>query len=70
MSDELPRESSTPLTWTDERPTLQGWYLERNTNTWSPGMVWVDQELIDRNEFKAGSQWAGPIPEPAEPEMA
>lgn len=55
------------LTWTFEVPTVPGWYWSRHPHILELVMVWVGQDAIDRNEFKPGTQWAGPIPEPAEP---
>lgn len=55
------------LTWTPERPTVPGWYWGRHPHVLDLVMVWVGQDAIDRDEFNHGTQWAGPIPEPAEP---
>jgi hypothetical protein len=53
-------------TWTSKQPTVPGWYWARHPLVLDVAMVWVEQEAITRNEFMAGSQWAGPIREPGE----
>lgn len=60
-------EGKTQLIWTSDRPVVSGWYWGRHPLILDLVMVWVGQEAIARNEFKPGSQWSGPIPEPVEP---
>lgn len=63
------------LTWTAERPTVVGWYWERNLSRPSrhPQIFLATDEYLDAvakcsDTVLIWHQWAGPIPEPAEPE--
>lgn len=68
------------LTWTTDLPTVPGWYYRRDDEY---GDVWLASlhalaggglRVCDGNDGHsspiadyAGSQWAGPLPEPTEP---
>jgi len=54
------------LAWASEPPAVPGWYWARHPLVLGLVMVPVGPEDIGRGEFKPGSQWAGPIPEPEE----
>ena len=59
------------LPWTDEPPTVIGWYFRRFWRGWiknrwdTPDIIYVDNEHIKRGVRKiGGTQWAGPISPP------
>ena len=53
------------LEWTDEPPKVPGWYWYRHKPSRTIAMINVDVEPIEYESLPG--QWAGPIPEPAEP---
>jgi hypothetical protein len=67
------------LTWTNERPKIEGFYWARSTGSLNDPVIFrVYQDADD--EWYAGPhafwrmkmgvrQWAGPIPEPQEPDQ-
>lgn len=55
------------LVWTKDKPTVPGMYLYRPVVAGeSASLVHVTQGRVDSGVFGCGD-WAGPIPEPAEP---
>jgi hypothetical protein len=65
-----------PLVWTKEKPTVPGWFYQRNPNHTSPIMwevFWSEPDRgvfspysEDYEPFSDGCEWAGPIPQPQE----
>ena len=66
------------LKWTSEPPTQEGWYFMRQGGQmtvcrvvlYCDSLVAFFGPVKQSVEFmaKTGTQWAGPIPEPVEPE--
>ena len=64
------------MKWTDDKPTVEGWYFWRRTSKSNDSMTWevyfyeseVDVYWIDGTQAypKTRGQWFGPIPEPVE----
>lgn len=66
-------DNNCALPWTDEPPTVIGWYFRRFWRGWiknrwdTPDIIYVDNEHIKRGVRKiGGTQWAGPIAPPVE----
>lgn len=78
------KETSIQLEWSSKPPTQEGWYWLRDLDkTTSPKMVLVQQEkdglymigpweltrwALEVLKILGEWEWAGPIPEPEEPE--
>lgn len=67
------------MTWTHETPTRPGWYWYQSRISEKPICVRLTMErgnLVDDHGHRVtgdgyiGGCWAGPIPEPREPEKA
>ena len=66
------------LKWTSEPPTKEGWYFMRQGGQttvcrvvlYCDGLVAMFGAMRQSVEFmkKIGTQWAGPIPEPVDPD--
>ena len=66
------------LKWTSEPPTQEGWYFMRQGGQmtvcrivlYCDGLVAMFGAMRQSVEFmkKIGTQWAGPIPEPVDPD--
>lgn len=57
------------LTWGEEPPKVAGWYWLRDvSHKGEATTLYMSQSQVERLKTYPGEEWAGPIPEPLEPE--
>jgi hypothetical protein len=55
------------MKWTDDKPTVEGWYFWRINQRYRDPLHWYVKYIEpDMHNHPLNGQYAGPIPEPTE----